>query len=217
MLTVAAAYRIPHAPTMTDENRCRWMLAAIMGAGVAMSIYFRLRADRARGAVRRREDNALFLAAQIVFGAGALGGLLAYVLNPAWMRWSQLGLPMWLRLAGGPLGLVCLALFYWVFVHLGENVTPTAQVRQQHTLVTTGPYRWVRHPMYASGALLFASYFLLSANWFAAVMCGMALVMLLVRLPAEEANLLARFGDEYRRYMERTGRFLPALRRQNGS
>ncbi len=202
---------------MSDENRCRWMLAAIMVAGVAMSIYFRRRADRARGAVRRREDNTLFLAAQAVFGVGAIGGLLVYLVNPAWMHWSQLDLPVWLRLVGGPLGLVCLALFYWVFQHLGENVTPTAQVRQQHTLVTSGPYRWVRHPMYSSGAVMFASYFLLSANWFVAVMCGMALVMLLIRLPTEEANLLERFGDEYRDYMERTGRFLPHLPRQNGS
>ena len=188
-----------------------------MGAGGAMSIYFRRRADRARGAVRRREDNMLFQVAQIVFGVGAIGGLLIYLLNPAWMRWSQLDLPVWLRLAGGPLGLVSLALFYWVFQHLGENVTPTAQIRQQHTLVTSGPYRWVRHPMYSSGLVMFAAYFLLCANWFVAAMCGMAFVMLVIRLPTEEANLLERFGDEYRDYMDRAGRFLPRWRRQNGS
>jgi protein-S-isoprenylcysteine O-methyltransferase Ste14 len=45
----------------------------------------------------------------------------------------------------------------------------------------------------------------------------MAFVMLLVRLPTEEANLLDRFGDEYRDYMDRTGRFLPRPGRQNGS
>ena len=202
---------------MTDENRCRWMLAVIMGVGVAMSIYYRRRADRARGAVRRREDNALFRAAQLGFGVGAVGGLLVYLVHPAWMRWSQLDLPVWLRLVGGPLGLVGLALFYWVFRHLGENVTPTAQIRENHTLVTSGPYRWVRHPMYSSGLVLFAAYSLLSANWFVAAMCGMAFVMLVIRLPTEEANLTERFGDEYRAYMQRTGKFLPRLRRQNGT
>jgi protein-S-isoprenylcysteine O-methyltransferase Ste14 len=202
---------------MTDEDRCRWILAAIMGVGVAMSIYYRLRADRARGAVRRREDNALFKTAQVVFGVGAIGGLLVYLVNPAWMRWAQLELPVGVRLIGAPLGLLSLAGFRWVFRALGENVTPTAQIRKEHTLVTSGPYRWVRHPMYATGFLLFVSYFLLSANWFVAAMCGMAFVMLLIRLPTEEANLVERFGDEYRAYMRRTGRLLPRPPRQNGS
>jgi protein-S-isoprenylcysteine O-methyltransferase Ste14 len=202
---------------MTGEDRCRWILAAIMGVAVAMSVYYRLRADRARGAVRRREDNALFRAAQVVFGVGAIGGLLVYLVNPAWMRWAQVDVPVGWRLAGGPLGLVSLAGFSWVFRHLGENVTPTAQIRQEHTLVTTGPYRWVRHPMYATGFLLFFSYFLLSANVFVGVMCGMAFAMLIIRLPTEEANLVERFGDDYRAYMRRTGRLLPRLRRQNGS
>jgi protein-S-isoprenylcysteine O-methyltransferase Ste14 len=202
---------------MTDEDRCRWILAAIMGVGVAMSIYYRLRADRARGAVRRREDNALFRAAQVVFGVCAIGGLIVYLVNPAWMRWAQLDLPAGLRLAGGALGLLSLAGFYWVFRHLGENVTPTAQIRQEHTLVTTGPYRWVRHPMYATGLMLFASYFLLSANWFVGAACGLAFLMLIIRLPTEERNLVERFGDEYRAYMRRTGQLWPRRRRQNGS
>jgi protein-S-isoprenylcysteine O-methyltransferase Ste14 len=64
---------------------------------------------------------------------------------------------------------------------------------------------------------MFASYSLLCASWFVAAMCGMAFVMLLIRLPTEEANLLKRFGDEYRDYMDRTGRFLPRPGRQNGS
>ena len=82
-----------------------------MGVGVAMSIYYRLRADRARGAVRRREDNALFRGAQLVFGLGAIGGLLLYLVNPAWMRWAQLDLPVGVRLAGALLGLVSLGGF----------------------------------------------------------------------------------------------------------
>ncbi len=204
---------------MTPENRCRWMLAALMGIGLLMSRYFRAKADRAGGAVARRHDSGLFLIAQSVFGIGALGGLLVYVAHPPWMRWSQLEMPMWLRLSGGPLALAALGLFYWVFQHLGRNVTPTAQTRETHSLVTTGPYRWVRHPMYTSGLVLFAAYSLLTANWFVAVMCGLALAMLVVRTPAEEANLLKRFGDDYRAYMNRTGRFLPrwARLRQKGS
>ncbi len=201
---------------MAGENVYRWLLLAIVAVGFGMSVYFRRKADRAGGSVCRREESLAFLTLQGAFGLGAIGGLLVYLLNPAWMRWAQLDLPTWLRLTGGPLGLVGLALFYWVFQFLGGNVTPTARTRAQHTLVTSGPYRWVRHPMYSSGAVLFGAYSLLTANWFVAAMCAIALVLLVVRVPAEEANLIDRFGGAYRDYMRRTGRFLPRPR-QKGS
>ena len=86
--------------------------------------------------------------------------------SPAWMRWSQLDMPMWLRMEGAPNGVAGLLLFFLVFRSLGDNVTPTTQTRIKHTLVTAGPYRLVRHPMYSAGVVLFAAYFLLSANWF---------------------------------------------------
>jgi protein-S-isoprenylcysteine O-methyltransferase Ste14 len=40
----------------------------------------------------------------------------------------------------------------------------------------------------------------------------LAFIALAIRLPKEEANLVARFGDEYRAYMQRTGKFFPKLR-----
>lgn len=63
-----------------------------------------------------------------------------------------------------------------------------------------GPYRWARHPLYTAGTTFFVSLSVLA--------------MLLVRLPKEEGRLIERFGDEYREYMQRTGCFLPRLRRK---
>jgi len=48
-------------------------------------------------------------------------------------------------------------------------------------------------------------------SWFIALMAAVALVLLAVRLPNEEAHLIEKFGDEYRQYMRRTGKFLPKL------
>ncbi len=196
-----------------DENVYRWALASILVVGFGVGGFFRARADRVAGRVSRRGDGPLVMIGLIVGGLGALCALLAYLVNPAWMAWSQLTLPAWLRLAGIPLGLIALGLFTWVFVFLGSNVTPTAQTREQHTLVTGGPYRWVRHPMYSTGVVLFGSYFLLTANWLIVVLCLAAFTVLIARTTGEEANLVARFGDEYRAYRQRTGRFLPRLRR----
>src|SRR5262245_27696546 len=120
---------------IVHENAYRWSLAAIMGVGFAISAYHRLRADRAGGRMGRREDGFLVVVALSASSLAGVGGLAAYLINPAWMRWSQLDLPPWLRLEGLPFGAAALALFAWVFHALGANVTPTAQTRQNATLV----------------------------------------------------------------------------------
>ncbi len=194
------------------ENAYRWALGAIMAAGFAVSAWHRIRADRARGRVSRRDDGALVVAALVTSGLAATGGLAAYLVNPAWMRWSQLDLPPWIRLEGIPFGVAALLLFAWVFGSLGANVTATAQTRETHTLVTHGPYRYVRHPMYVSGLVLCLAFFLLTANWFIALMCLADIAVLAARTTREEANLIRRFGDQYREYMGRTPRFLPRWR-----
>ena len=81
--------------------------------------------------------------------------------------------------------------------------------RKTHTLVTRGPYRWVRHPFYDSAALCILANSLVAANWYILLTGALTLLLLVIRTRKEEENLLNRFGDDYRAYMQRTGRFLP--------
>ena len=141
-----------------------------------------------------------------------MGWLLTYLIAPRWIAWSQVELPQWLRFAGAGLGVAAIGLFVWMFKHLGTNVTATAQTRPDAQLVTTGPYRWIRHPMYAFGLIWFLAIIVLTASWFIAVTSAAGFSFLLIRCRREEANLIERFGDEYRTYMRRTGRFFPRRR-----
>ncbi len=127
--------------------------------------------------------------------------------------WSKIDLPEWVRWVGVSMGLVSVVLIYWVFSNLGNNVSPTVVTRKNHTLVTSGPYRWVRHPLYTTGFLSYIGFVLLSENAFIAVLALIGMVFLRIRLPKEEARLIERFGDEYRAYMRSTGTFLPKLTR----
>ena len=102
-------------------------------------------------------------------------------------------------------------LLVWTFRSLGTNLTDTVVTRQKHTLVLVGPYRWIRHPLYTSAALLTVAISLIAANWFLCLTGVVVFCLLLVRTRIEEANLVARFGDSYRAYMQRTGRFLPRI------
>jgi protein-S-isoprenylcysteine O-methyltransferase Ste14 len=142
-------------------------------------------------------------------GTAAMLAVLVFVINPAWMAWSSVPLPASLRWIGVAIGALGGALLVWTLKHLGENLTDTVVTRKQHTMITTGPYAHVRHPFYVSAALAFLANSLVTANWFVFVTGALALTLLIVRCRTEEAKLIERFGDAYRDYMRRTGRFVP--------
>ncbi len=146
----------------------------------------------------------------------SLVGILIYCINPHLMNWSAIPLPSWLRWFGFFIGLAALMLFLWVLRALGRNFSTTLTIQKDQTLVTQGPYRWVRHPMYTSFVLLWIGYFFISTNWFIGLtgILGFGLAIV-VRTPKEEQMMIARFGDEYMAYMKRTGRYLPRLPRKN--
>jgi protein-S-isoprenylcysteine O-methyltransferase Ste14 len=139
--------------------------------------------------------------------------MIAYLVNPGSMKWSSIALPDQVRWTGAVLGVIGGGLTIWTFRSLGKNLTDTVVTRKAHTLVTSGPYRWVRHPFYLSGALLVIAGSLITANWFPALAGSIAIALLVIRTDKEEANLIARFGEDYREYMNRTGRFVPRVTR----
>ncbi|HLO16887.1 MAG TPA: isoprenylcysteine carboxylmethyltransferase family protein [Anaerolineales bacterium] len=195
-----------------NENIFRILAAVILFAAVGISSYFRRKADKESGEkISRRVDGTAMLTAIRLGGLILWLSPLIYLINPAWMAWSKMGLPEWLRWIGVGIGLLCVCLIYWLFRSIGTGITPTSATRKGHVLVTHGPYRWVRHPLYTVGSSLFISFGMMADNWFIAALGLLTFIIMAIRTPKEEANLLEKFGDEYRDYMKRTGRFLPKL------
>ena len=138
------------------------------------------------------------------------------VIYPPWMAWSALGLPGWLRWAGLLLTAAGTLLLYWTHRTLDLNFFGGAKLRQEHRLITDGPYRLARHPMYTAFLTLGLGYGLVAANWFIGLTWLISTVgILFERLHKEEIMLLEQFGDEYREYMKKTGRFLPRVKSEN--
>lgn len=97
---------------------------------------------------------------------------------------------------------------------LGHNWSATLRIRPEHSLITHGVYRRIRHPMYTAHLLWAIAQGLLLANWLAGWIFLVAFVPLyLLRVPHEEQMMLEQFGQEYRTYMARTGRIIPRLRK----
>lgn len=188
----------------------RWVALAILLGTIAISAFHRRRARR-EGETRPRHREGGWLILGRVLAAGPLfGGVLLHVAVPSWMHWASLPLPEWVRWIGVGAGLLVMPAAHWVLHTLGRNVSETVLTKDEHELVTNGPYRWIRHPLYTTGIVLFSALGLVAASWF---ILGWTLVALAgvrgVVIPREEQELLVRFGGEYEEYIRRTGAMLP--------
>ncbi len=193
-----------------NENIFRIFTAIILITGLSISAYYRRKADVDSGEKVSWKDEGLGMILALRTGGLVLWlSMLGYLIYPPLLVWSKVSLPEWIRWLGIGLGIVSVLLIYWMFSSIGSGITPTVATRSEHELVTKGPYRWIRHPLYTFGTLFFLSFALMIDSWFIALMAVLAIVLLSLRLPTEEALLIKKFGDEYRGYMKRTGRFLP--------
>jgi protein-S-isoprenylcysteine O-methyltransferase Ste14 len=195
-----------------NENIFRILAALILFTGMGISFYFRLKADRESGEKLSRKADGTVLMTII-----RIGGLIlwlspfVYLVNPSWMAWSKLGLPDWVRWIGVGIGGVNTFGIYWLFSSIGTGITPVSATRKEHKLVTGGIYKYIRHPLYTFGSSMFIAFGMMADSWFIAALGILTFILMAIRTPKEEANLIAKFGDEYREYMKRTGRFLPKL------
>ncbi|TCU17983.1 protein-S-isoprenylcysteine O-methyltransferase [Rhizobium sullae] len=113
-------------------------------------------------------------------------------------------------------GAVLFATAMWVFrrthKELGRNWSITLEIRDQHQLICSGPYAFVRHPMYTSFLLMALGQAFLLSNWVVGLagLIGFAILFFL-RVDKEERMMLEIFGPQYRAYMDRTRRIIPYL------
>jgi protein-S-isoprenylcysteine O-methyltransferase Ste14 len=115
-----------------------------------------------------------------------------------------------LSMAMGP----CAAILGWSAVkHLGRQFRVSAGVFVDHELVRTGPYRMVRHPVYASLLLLLLSTLLLLTPW---PWFGISLALYLagaeIRIRAEDRLLASHFGEDFAKYRKEVRAYIPFLR-----
>ncbi len=198
---------------MNHDVVFRAVVAGVLVTFVVVGAYIGLRYRKSRGKVVTRGEGRLKLGVVVFLELAWMSASVAFVINPAWMSWSALPLPASLRWTGVGVILAIFGLPLSAFFSLGKNYSGSVVIKDSHTLVTSGPYRWIRNPIYTSYFALALSLFLLTTNWFIGLALLALSILLASRVKGEEALLLERFGDAYRAYRQRTGRFLPRLLR----
>lgn len=196
---------------MSEDIALRVTLFSMLFLALAASLRMRRRADQAGGVVPRSADTPGVAAALRLLGTIYYGSILLWLAYPPLVSWAGVHLAGWLRWLGISLVAGGLALGLAALWHLGRSTTPTAVARTDAELVVSGPYRWIRHPLYTSMWLSVPGVALVSANLLPLLSGAATVGVLIFRTRREERELVERFGIRYRRYMSRTGRFLPGL------
>lgn len=128
----------------------------------------------------------------------------------ALLDFADYRLPGWLGWMGTAVFTMALLLLWRSHADLGRNWSAILQIKQEHSLVTNGVYRHIRHPMYAAHLLWAIAQGLLLQNWLAGWAFLVVIVPLcLIRIPKEENLMLEQFDEQYRQYISRTGSLIP--------
>lgn len=167
-------------------------------------------AARYRKPVRRRQSRS----ARLAFLAQGL--LTALLLAPLrwWSDWldAQLIGGGWTRYwTAVAIILAGLALAIWARRALGDNWSGSVTVKEDHELVQSGPYRWIRHPIYSGILLMILGTGLASGRVHGLLAFPIALIALWLKSGVEERWMESEFGDRYTAYRNRSWALVPWL------
>ena len=196
-----------------SENALRIILLVQVVVQAGLSLFFIRRSQAAASVVRRREEGVVLT---VLLGGSYLAysaGIITYLIRPAWMAWGAVAaFPPWCRWSGVGLLVAGTMMAMWGLRTLGHNFAFSVSPQEGNTFVRSGPYRWVRHPLYTAGLVEAVGVSLVMASWFVGLMTVLLWGGLACRTPMEEEKLIERYGHAYREYIAITGRFLPRFK-----
>lgn len=185
-----------------------FIASAVTWGAMELCLFWR---DRARGMGRSRDDQGT--RTLIVLSVLAAAVVSAYLAKAA-VRLPALGIPgqPWAGFAGIGVAWAGLAVRYRAVAELGESYRTTVEVDDGQAVVSTGPYRLIRHPSYAGLLMIVAGFGIAAHTWPGLAVCVLLpLSAMLQRIRVEETEMADVIGDPYRAYRRRTKRLIPGL------
>lgn len=197
---------------MEEELMFKILFIVVYGAFAGVRIYYRTQ-NLGRTSEKEFSQITKSSIALTIAILGYFASIALWILFPDLILVFQLALPILIRWFAVGVATINVAFVFWVHHTLGRQYSAKLEIQEQHLLITTGPYSRIRHPMYTIFILFSLSVSLISANLL------LILFAIFLSIPfhwitrIEEALLIDQFGDEYRAYMKRTGRFFPSTQR----
>jgi len=183
----------------------------IVGFAIHRGYYVKNHSKPEDATLKKREEGIISKIAGLLGMVGFLS-ITAYAINPKWLAVADLSFPAWARWAGVGIAFTGFALLQWAQVTLGKSWSDTPRMMKEQTLITSGPYHTIRHPIYTAFILILGSTLFISSNWLIGLCwAGMTILETISRIGFEESLMIEYFGDQYREYMKKTGRLLPKV------
>jgi len=120
---------------VSQDQTFRTVLIVVFLVVLPIGIYHRLRSQATGEKLDRRQEGLFILATLRPLGVAFWFGLIAWMVDPDWMAWSAVSLPVWLRWTGVGVITIACGLLVWTFRSLGTNLTDAVVTRQKPTLV----------------------------------------------------------------------------------
>lgn len=137
--------------------------------------------------------------------------VLLYLWAPPWMTWADLEYPVWFFWIGAVLMLCSIPFMMWVHRTLGLHYSFALETKNEQKIVTSGPYKRIRHPLYSAHNLFNLGMVFLTAYIPLIVFALLGVPLTYLRMRDEERMMVEKFGNEYDKYMKRTGRIFPKI------
>jgi len=147
-----------------------------------------------------------------ILGIPAYIFLIEWLISVSYFPWAYIKFSIIINWIGLILLLISTFLLYWSLNSIKTNYHGTIGLHKEHELVTTGAYKYIRHPIVVSFLLVHISIFLLTSNWALGILLiTTGLAVCILRTPIEEKYLIDRFGSEYVNYIKRIGKYFPKI------
>jgi protein-S-isoprenylcysteine O-methyltransferase Ste14 len=162
--------------------------------------------ERVQGKGRGGRDRGTRALIAFALGAALVAALGARSAAP------ELRMTTPLRSAGVVVMWAGLGLRVWAIASLGSGFRTTVEVEPGQPVVSSGPYRWIRHPSYTGLLLVVAGFGAALGNWLSLAACVLLPLPAIVwRIHVEEAELNRVLGQAYRTYQAGRARLIPRL------
>jgi protein-S-isoprenylcysteine O-methyltransferase Ste14 len=185
------------------------LVQTVAGIQIGFWLFWFILAIRFRSTYKRRQSNR-FLLPVLPFLVLA-GIVLSEGLSPDLLQWRIIPDGIAPGLLGIIITILGLGFAVWARLHLGRNWSARPGIKVDHKLIRTGPYRFVRNPIYTGILFGYAGTAIVIGEFWAFVLILFVLAVLLGKIRAEEKFLLEEFGEAYVQYKKEVKGLIPCI------
>lgn len=180
---------------------------------VALAIYWLVSARSVKRARERERDAAFWM--RIILLVVIFEFLFSSWGSVGWLGERFLPATTAIAVAGVVIEIMGIALAAWARYCLGGNWSGAVTLKEGHELISVGPYKRIRHPIYTGIAVGLAGTAIFIGEWRGIVALAAIVTAHFFKARKEEAWLTREFGEKFQAHRARTGMFLPRILRRH--